>query len=323
MSPRLSRGLGVASLAIGIVTACGGSTSRDPTNTTVGAVGGGGAHPDGGTGGEVSTAGQTGGGSGGQTGGGTGGDLDGGGPAGTGGSTSDGGTGGIGPAPILFGVLDLERELIGHCMDRGQIIRASIIFTETGDYWMSGVRFVDWDWGRPDACWGVCTPDCVEVESFERMLSEPQVDELATLLAALPEDRCDLDPTLACDPGLVTTLGFGSSPTHSDYCCGTQLSPGYAEAIGELVGFLDSLAVNLPCTVSDDECNCLSGVDPLVGTTDACRDEWSCCIFIPTYTATLDFACNCTNVSEAECVEQLTADPSMGSVERLETCPPP
>ena len=72
------------------------------------------------------------------------------------------------------------------------------------------------------------------------MLSNPQAAELAVLLDVLPEDRCELDEMMECDPCVITTIDLG--PTYSDYCCGTQLSPGYDEAFDALVNFLDGLA---------------------------------------------------------------------------------
>lgn len=221
---------------------CGGNTSEDRGRTSQGDASTGGT--DAGSAGSVSTGGGTGRGSGGQTGGGSGGGPGIGGHGGSGGtaeSSGGGGTGGTEPPPILFGLLRLERApAAGYCLQPGDILQAGIVYGETGDYSISGTVFREWDESRPDACWGIQSPDCVISDSFVLTLTGAQVAELGALLEALPEDRCEIDPGRECDPCLITTLVIDRN-SYSDYCCGTQLSPGYDGALGALVNFLDGV----------------------------------------------------------------------------------
>ena len=245
MSPlRLSAILtAVPTLVIGITVGCGGDTSQDRGDASQGGVSTGGAQASGGSG-IVGDGGEPGGGSGGEAsaagGGGpsTGGQ---GGSAGSAGSISEGGSGGMEGPTLLFIILTLERGPgAGYCVQPGNILEAGIVYSETGDYWMSGTVFREWDESRPDACWGIHSPDCVISEQFELMLTAPQVAELAALLEVLPEDRCELDEMMECDPCLITTLVIDGT-SRSDYCCGTQLSAGYDQAFQAVAGFLDGL----------------------------------------------------------------------------------
>ena len=216
---------------------CGGDTSRGQAESSQGNVSTGGAQSSDGVGGAVSDGGQPNGGSGGRAS--TGGR---GGTAGSGGSISEGGTGGMGPPPIPFDVLTLRRgPAAGYCLQPGDILQAGIVYGETGDYGMSGAVFREWDESRPDACWGIESPDCVISEEFDLILTATRVAELAALLAVLPEDRCQLDENMECDPCVLTTLVVDRT-AYSNDCCGTQLSAGYDEAFQTVVTFLDGLA---------------------------------------------------------------------------------
>jgi len=182
-----------------------------------------GAESSGGSAGEPSTGGQDG-------------------SAGSGGSLSEGGTGGMEPPSYLFDILTLERgPAAGYCLQPGNILRGGIVYGETGDYGMSGTVFREWDESRPDACWCIESPDCVISEQFQLILTATQVAELVALLEVLPEDRCELDEMMECDPCVSTTLPIDGT-TYTGYCCGTQLSAGYDEAFQAVVNFLDRLA---------------------------------------------------------------------------------
>ena len=187
-------------------------------------------------GGEPSTAGAFSGGTGGMrsTGGRAGG-------AGTGGT--GGGDGQAGFGPVLFLKLDFDRRpAAGYCIQADQITRASIIYTQLGDYGMSGEVIRGWV-EDPDCPVSTSAPSCHVSEPFQLMLSVIQIEELGVRLDAMPEDRCETDPMMECDPCLVATIETGEA-RYSDYCCGTQLSPGYDEAFARLAGFLDGLAPN-------------------------------------------------------------------------------
>ncbi len=224
-----------------LVAGCGGDTSEDQTNSPRGNGSSGGGETAGGSGGAVGTAG-----SGGEpsTGGrgGAAGAIDEGGRGGAAGAISEGGTGGT--TSYWFDVLTLERgPADGYCLQPGDILRGGIVYGETGDYGMSGAAFRAWDESRPDACAGTESPDCVISAQFQLILSDSQLAELVALLEALPEDRCELDETMECDPCVITTLVIDWT-TYGDYCCGTQLSPGYSEAFEAVVNLLDDLAAS-------------------------------------------------------------------------------
>jgi len=233
------------SIPLVAVLGCGGNTSRNGPDPSQGDVSTGGAETGGVSSGAVSA---TGGGPGGTVGAGGhidgsgGGELTTGGQAGSAGSTSQGGTGGTEPPPYLFDILTLERHPAdGYCLQPGNIVRGAVLYGETGEYGMAGTVFREWDESRPNACWGIESPDCVISEQFDLILTAAQVAELAALLEVLPEDRCELDEMRECDPCLITTLVVNGT-TYSDYCCGAQLSAGYSEAFQPLVNFLDGLA---------------------------------------------------------------------------------
>jgi hypothetical protein len=218
-----------STLVIGIMVGCGGDTSKDQGESFQADVSTGGAQASGGGGGRVSDGGQTS----------TGGQ---GGSGGSAGPIGSGGTGGMVASPLFPIYVTLDRGPgAGYCIQPGDILQASISCGELGNYWMSGTVFREWDVSRPDACWGIQSPDCVVSEEFDLMLTATQAAELGPRLAVLPEDRCEVDEMMECDPCVITTLVIDGT-TYSDYCCGTQLSAGYDEAFQAVVESLDDLA---------------------------------------------------------------------------------
>ena len=170
-----------------------------------------------------------------------------GGRAGAGGTGGTGGTGGgeghAGSVPFLFSKLDFDGGPgDGYCIQTDEITSAAIIYNQLGDYWITADVFRGW---VDDPACPALTSDssCHVTEPFRFQLSANQIAELGALLDALPVDRCEIDPMLACDPCLIATVDTDWEH-YSDYCCGTQLSPGYDEAFTALADFLDGLVPN-------------------------------------------------------------------------------
>jgi len=236
-----------ATLLLALATShleCGGDTSDDRAGARGGGGASGGAEAVGGSSSDAGVSG-VGGASGSATGGiSTGGSAGAptvGGQSGSGGSAAASGSGGAGGSPVLFMILRFERRpASGFCVVPGQILRSAILYGELGDYWFEGTVFRGWVNEPPDCYPDSPDPDCIIDESIGFALSGTQLAELETLLDRLPEDRCELDPMMECDPCVVTDLEIDNRG-HSDYCCGDQLSPGYGEAFNALADFLDSL----------------------------------------------------------------------------------
>ena len=89
-------------------------------------------------------------------------------------------------------------------------------------------------------------PACRVTERFfgADYLTEAETAEMYRLVDAMPEDRCQADPRMECDPCLITTLEVmhRDHVSYADHCCGTQLSPGYDEAFEALVQFIERFA---------------------------------------------------------------------------------
>jgi hypothetical protein len=167
--------------------------------------------------------------------------------AGAGGSEAGGsGAGGVAGsgAPPFFISLSLRRDnwyTATWCVESGLLVDAGIDIDSLGARIAHGAEFAAWI-GDPATCYDLAEPSCWESQSLEySRLSEEQVAEMDQLMDALPDDRCEVDPAMECDPCLVTVLEVfrPERRTYSDFCCGTQLSPGYREAFNALVGFVE------------------------------------------------------------------------------------
>ena len=133
----------------------------------------------------------------------------------------------------------------GFCIQPGQILHGGIDIDSLGLRLPHGAVFLEWIDNPPDCYPGNGTEDCMVTEQFyPPYLEEPQVAEMERLMNALPEDRCEPDPWLLCDPCIITTLEIARPDlsVYSDHCCGTQLSPGYHEAFDALMQFVEALA---------------------------------------------------------------------------------
>ena len=245
--PHLFVAAAVLAMLLGLPAACGGATRQDGGSasrgevTTGGQSGGGAIGAAGGagrdsTGGSDSTAGASG----------SGGQDAVAGSAGQGGESSDV------PGPLIpFMTLLIERGgANGYCITPGQIMSGGIAYGQLGDFQASGSAFRGWV-GAPPECYGEDDdPNCYLAESFQVQLSDNQVSELAGLLQELPEDRCE-DAMQLCDPCEITTVTVDLE-TYSNHCCGTQLSPGYEQALQSVLDYLDSLVpAPAPCVGED------------------------------------------------------------------------
>jgi hypothetical protein len=209
-------------LVVGIGVACGGATTEDDANAPVGSGGSAGFGEDAGSDGNPAT------------------------PGGSGGSGAHAGTGG--DSATVVGIRELEFSRTGaadFCIDAGQVVHLVVEWQGESDS-MSLVADVFDDWDNAPGCdEGVWARECIPTMPVgPATLSERQARELTALVAALPEDRCELDPEVECYFCLITTLVINGT-TYSDPCCGTQLSPAYDDAFAALAEFVDELAAEV------------------------------------------------------------------------------
>jgi hypothetical protein len=136
--------------------------------------------------------------------------------------------------PESYSSVTIQRESIGYDSPISLIDQGVVTFNDS-DAEFSGSIFVDtWD----GYCAGFCPFGPITMTTEE-------VEELRSRIADVPEKNChDPLPGNECeeeDRGTVATLTVGDTES-DDYCCG-NLNRSYENAFGDVLSFLDSLAV--------------------------------------------------------------------------------
>jgi hypothetical protein len=165
---------------------------------------------------------------------------------GTGGSAGTSGAGGaVGPGLMLPMYTELmyftltRTDPNGMCLNNDWVRKASVGYTELGDYSFHAV----FGHATSASCGPASVdPPCYVARSVKpRLLTRVETETLVALIDALPEDRCEVDNSRACDPCQIVELNIGS-PASDNECCGTQANSGYNAAFAAIADYVDQLA---------------------------------------------------------------------------------